>query len=170
MGIQAGRIVHHRRPVAMPGSQTCQDPGEDALIAPPLPAVVRGLVRSVLLGCISPAQPIAINEGNSAQHRSIIHAWLAVGFGKKGRRRAVSASLSQKRSDMSPLCFRVPAHALPLKSTGPGPRLFERPAPHSIRLPTSPMSQCGSRNAVSPLAGASSPGSAAGADPRRPQP
>jgi hypothetical protein len=56
------------------------------------------LVRAVILGCISPAQPIAIDEHDITQHPMIIHVRLTVGLGGKGRRRSICSSVSRNRS------------------------------------------------------------------------
>jgi len=49
---------------------------------------------------------------------------LACDFAKKGSRRAICASLSQKRSHMSPLVIRTVNHASKRKSMGPDPKEF----------------------------------------------
>src|SRR3546814_7065704 len=57
-------------------------PKEDALVAPPLPAVVQRFVWTIVLRCIPPAQPVAIDEDNPAQHPSIIDTWPAMAPGE----------------------------------------------------------------------------------------
>jgi hypothetical protein len=79
-----GGIDHHSLLFAVFGSQTGHHPGEDAFVAPPLPAVVECLVWVIDRRRVAPLQPIAINENNAAQNTSIINAGLAVGLGKKG--------------------------------------------------------------------------------------
>src|SRR3546814_11893211 len=61
--------------------QTFHHPKEDALVAPPLPAVVQRFVWTIVLRCIPPAQPVAIDEDNPAQHPSIIDTWPAMAPG-----------------------------------------------------------------------------------------
>jgi len=84
VGFEVGRINHHGLLFAVVSRQTGHHPGEDALVAPSLPAVVQGLVRTVLLGCVPPSQAIAIDEDNPAQNPSIINTGLAMGPGEKG--------------------------------------------------------------------------------------
>ena len=84
MGLQVGGVDHHRLIFAMFGSQTSHHPGEDTLVAPPLPTVVEGLVWTIGRRCVALSQTIAINEDNAAQHTSIINSWLAVGLGEEG--------------------------------------------------------------------------------------
>src|SRR3546814_7223002 len=62
--------------------QTFHHPKEDALVAPPLPAVVQRFVWTIVLRCIPPAQPVAIDEDNPAQHPSIIDTWPAMAPGE----------------------------------------------------------------------------------------
>ena len=70
-------IDHDRIVFGTFGGQAHHDPGEDAVVAPALPAVVEGLGRAVFLRRIAPAQPIAIDEDYTAQNAPIIDAGLA---------------------------------------------------------------------------------------------
>ncbi|SDX92243.1 hypothetical protein SAMN05444358_11635 [Ruegeria halocynthiae] len=84
MGFQISGVDHGRLLFAMLSGQADHHLGKDAFVAPPLPAVVQGLVRPVLPGRIPPSQPIAVDEDNSTQNAPIINAWLAMGLGKEG--------------------------------------------------------------------------------------
>ncbi|WP_295180097.1 hypothetical protein, partial [Shimia sp.] len=47
-------------------------------------------------------------------------------LGKKGSRRAICASVNQKRSDMFTARFQTVKHAIRRKSMGPDPNFFYR--------------------------------------------
>lgn len=55
-------------------------------LAPTSPAVVECLVRTVFPGRITPAQPVAIDEDDPAQHAPIIDSRLAVALGEIWRK------------------------------------------------------------------------------------
>lgn len=57
-----------------------------AHLAPKFPAVVERLVRTVFPGRITPAQPVAIDEDDLAQHPPIINLGLAAALGKIWRK------------------------------------------------------------------------------------
>lgn len=57
------------------GSQPRHDPREHSHVTPPFPAVVERLVRAILFGCITPAQPITIDEYNATQNTPVVDAW-----------------------------------------------------------------------------------------------
>jgi len=82
--LQVGRVDHHGLLLAVLRSQANHDTSEYALVAPSLPAVIQGLVRTVFRRCIAPPQPIAIDEDNAAQHTPVINARLAVGLREVG--------------------------------------------------------------------------------------
>ncbi len=84
MGLEIGRIDHRRFLLGFLGGQAYQDPGKYALLAPSLPAVVEGLMRTVLPGRIAPAQAITIDEDYPAQHTPIIDARPAMGSWEEG--------------------------------------------------------------------------------------
>ena len=124
-------LRHHRLKASMSGKGNCYDnaavdrrgfsrtsgvqafhhPGEDALVPPPLPAVVRRLRRAIFLGRIAPPQAVAIDEYYPAQDMPVIDARLAVAFGERGGSanspgtvfptngcsRAICSPVSQKR-------------------------------------------------------------------------
>jgi hypothetical protein len=56
-------------------SQPHHDPREHPHVAPAFPTVIKRLVRAIFLGCITPTQPIAIDEDNTTQDASVINAW-----------------------------------------------------------------------------------------------
>ena len=119
VGFEVGRINHHGLLFAVVSRQTGHHPGEDAFVAPSLPAIVQGLVRAVLLGCVPPSQAITIDKDNPAQNPSIIDTGLAMELGEQRSRRAIWAALNQKRSDMFTARFRTVNHATSPKSMRP---------------------------------------------------
>ena len=62
MRFQVGRVDHDDLLFAAFGGQPLHHPGEDAHVAPPLPAIVEGLGRAMLPRSVTPPQPIAIDE------------------------------------------------------------------------------------------------------------
>ena len=80
---------------AVVSRQSHHHPGEDALVAPPLPTVVERLMGAVFLWRIPPAQPIAIDEDNPANTRLSSTRGLPCDFGKKGASLAICSSVSQ---------------------------------------------------------------------------
>ena len=84
MGFEVCCVDHHGRFLAVFRRQPGHHPREDAFLTPPLPAAVEGLVRTIGLRCIPPAQAIAIDENNPAQHPSVINPGLPVRPGKEG--------------------------------------------------------------------------------------
>jgi hypothetical protein len=84
MRLEIGRVDHHRLRNGSFGSQTIHHPGEDSLVAPPLPPVVEGLRRAIFFRRIAPPQPIAIDEYYAAQHTPVIDARLTVALGEEG--------------------------------------------------------------------------------------
>ena len=83
MCFEVGGIDHDRLALGTLGSQTHHDPGEDPIVAPPLPTVVEGLGWAILPRRVAPSQPIAIDEDYAAKHPSIIDPRLAMAFGKE---------------------------------------------------------------------------------------
>ena len=81
---EVGRIDHHGLFLAAFRGQTHHHPGEDALVALPLPADVERLVWARGRRGIAPTQPIAIDEDNPAQDTPVIDAWLAMGLREVG--------------------------------------------------------------------------------------
>ena len=84
MGFEVGRVDHDRLSPRAFGGQTLHHPGKDALITPPLPAVVEGLRRTILLRSVAPPQTVALDENDAAQNPPVIDAWLAVALWKFG--------------------------------------------------------------------------------------
>lgn len=82
MRLEIGCIDHDRLALGTLGGQTHHDPGEDTIVAPPLPTVIKRLCRTILLGCIAPSQPIAIDKDYAAEHTPIINARLAMALGE----------------------------------------------------------------------------------------
>jgi hypothetical protein len=76
--LQVGRVDHDGLFLAMFGSQADHHPREYAFVDPPLPPAVERLVRSLGIGSVPPAQPIAIDEDNPAQNPPVINPRLAV--------------------------------------------------------------------------------------------
>jgi hypothetical protein len=82
--LQGSRVDHHRLRHSGLGSQTIHHSGEDAFVAPPLPAVVEGLRRAIFLRRSAPPQAIAIDEDYPAQNPPINNERLAMALGKEG--------------------------------------------------------------------------------------
>nr|GFC71591.1 hypothetical protein [Tanacetum cinerariifolium] len=85
LGVHAafGRVDHDRLRLSADRSQTLHHPREHARLAPTLPAVVERLVGPVGAGCIAPAQAVAVDEHDAAQHPPVINPRLAVALGKE---------------------------------------------------------------------------------------
>lgn len=83
MRFQVGRVDHHDPLLAAFGRQPLHHPGKDPHVAPPLPAIVEGLVRPILLGRIAPPQAIAVDEYYTAQHTPIIDPRTPMALRKK---------------------------------------------------------------------------------------
>ena len=84
MCFQMGRIDHQRVRAATLIRQSEEHFCEDALLAPPFPTAVKGLVRPVFLRRIAPSQTIAIDEDNAAQYPPVVNTGLAMGLREKG--------------------------------------------------------------------------------------
>lgn len=80
MRLEVGCVDHERVDLATQIGEFQEHPRKDAFLAPPLPAAVQRLVRTIRLRCIPPAQPIAVDEDNPAQDALVIDAWFAVGL------------------------------------------------------------------------------------------
>src|SRR3546814_8644194 len=55
---------------------------EDALVAPPLPAIIKRLRRAILPRRITPPEPIAVDEDDPAQNPSIVDPLAAMALRK----------------------------------------------------------------------------------------
>lgn len=105
MGLEVGGIDHHGLLFTVLGSQTGHHRGEDTLVAPSLPTIVKRLVRPIGSRCVTPLYAIAVNENNAARHTPVIDAWLPWDFGKKGSSRfdiAIQLETRPKMSERSP--------------------------------------------------------------------
>lgn len=87
MCLQMGRIDHQCVGAATLIRQSEEHFCEDALLAPPLPAAVKCLVRPVFQRRIAPSQAIAINEDNATQNPPVVNSGLAMGLREKGLKR-----------------------------------------------------------------------------------
>ena len=74
MCFEVGRVNRDRLIVAGFGSQRHHDPREHPHVAPSLPAVIEGLMRTIFFRRITPPQVVAIYEYNAAQHAAVIDA------------------------------------------------------------------------------------------------
>lgn len=81
--LEIGRVNHDCLVLGPLGGQADHDPGEDPVVAPPLPSVIKGLRRTVFLRRIAPTQPIAIDEDYATQNPSIIDAGLTMALRKE---------------------------------------------------------------------------------------
>lgn len=82
--VQTGRVDHDGAAFGLGAGQALHHPDEDASLTSSLPAVVEGLVRPVGRQRIPPAQAVAIDEDDPAQHTAVIHPRLAVALGAEG--------------------------------------------------------------------------------------
>jgi len=101
VSLEVGGVNHHSPLFAVFGSQTYHHLREDTFVAPTLPTVVQRLVRT---------------------RRSSTRG-LPWDLGKKGSRRAICASVNQKRSDMFTARFQTVKHAMRRKAMGPDPNI-----------------------------------------------
>lgn len=84
----------------MARSQPLHHVHERVSVASGLPPVVPRLVMTMGARRIAPAQPIAGDEDDAAQHPPVIHPRLAVALGKvgkNGRGRSICSSVRQKK-------------------------------------------------------------------------
>ena len=72
--LQVGRVDHDRLRLGANCSQTFHHAREHTGLAPTPPPIVERLVRAVGAGCVSPAQPVAVDEHDVAQRPPVIHA------------------------------------------------------------------------------------------------
>jgi len=77
------RVDHYGLFLAMSGSEPGHHPREDAFLAPALPPAVERLVWPTGFRSVPPAQPVALDEDNSAQHPPAVDPWLAVRLRKE---------------------------------------------------------------------------------------
>ena len=78
MRLQVRRVDHDGLWVGISGSQGLHHAQEHTHLTPPFPAIVERLVRAVVAGRITPAQPIAVHENDAAQHPPVVNSWLAM--------------------------------------------------------------------------------------------
>lgn len=71
MCFETGGINHDRLALGTFSGPARHDPGKDALVAPTPPTVVEGLGLAILPGCMTPPQPMAIDDDHTADHPSI---------------------------------------------------------------------------------------------------
>ena len=82
MGLQMGRVDHDGPALGLGSGQALHHPDEDASVAPSLPAIVEGLVRTVSRRGVPPTQIIGVDEDDPAQEAAIINPRLAVALGE----------------------------------------------------------------------------------------
>jgi len=102
VGLQVCRVDHHGLLFAVLGRQTRHHPGEDALIAPPLPAIIKRLVRAIGRRGVAPSQPIAVNEDNPTQHTSVIPLGISLRDTLPGSEREAYRGTSERRAQDAP--------------------------------------------------------------------
>lgn len=84
MRLQIGCIDHDCLRIGALGGQADHDPGEDPVVTPALPAIIKCLGRSIFTRRIAPSQSIAIDEDNAAQHPQIVNSRTAMALGEVG--------------------------------------------------------------------------------------
>jgi len=77
VGLETGRVDHDGLLFAVRGRETRHCPVEDALIAPPHPAIASRLVGVLGSRRILPSQAIAIGEYDPARHTPVIDTGFA---------------------------------------------------------------------------------------------
>ena len=83
MRLEIGRIDHDRLAFSPLGRQAIHHQGEHALVAPPLPAVIERLCRTIFPRRIPPPQAVAIDEDNAAQYATVINPGSTMALGEK---------------------------------------------------------------------------------------
>ena len=83
MRFQVSRVDHHDPLLAAFGGQSVHDPGKDPHVAPSLPAIAKGLGRTILAGRVTPPQPVAVVEDYPAQHAPVVDPRLAMALRKE---------------------------------------------------------------------------------------
>jgi hypothetical protein len=115
-------------------------------IAPPLPSIVQRLVGAIGAGRISPAQPVAVDEHDAAQHPRSSTRGLPWLLGKNSRSRSTCSSVSQAGRS-SAVSSRSLNQVAPLTSIGPDPSYATGPA---SRPGTHTSDSHGDRNVIQP--------------------
>ena len=134
---EIGRVNYRRLRNGHLGGQPVHHPGEDALVAPLLPAIVECLPRAILLLRITLPQAITINEDKATQNPSVINTRLAVALRKEGfQTRHLPAGQSEKVAHRLVSSRRL-NHAATLRSLDPDPRRIAsiaQPPEHHLRV------------------------------------
>jgi hypothetical protein len=97
--------------------------GEVALFAPPPPPIVERLRRTILVGGVTPAQTIAIDEDNSTQCTTVVDPRLAIAPGKEGFKTRQLRLGQPEETAHSSVTLRSLNHAVAAGSKGPAPNL-----------------------------------------------
>ena len=99
-------------------------------MAQTLPSVVERLLWTILPGCIAPAQSIAVDENDPAQHQPIINPWLGHGSWVNTAQAAPSARRSARTGRSCAVSSRRLNQIAPLRTMGPDPA----PVLNAIRI------------------------------------
>lgn len=83
MRYQVSHVYHRRVRNIGFASQTIHHPGECPFFTPPLPTIVEGLSRAIVLWRVAPSQPVATDENYSLHHPPTINTRLALALGKE---------------------------------------------------------------------------------------
>lgn len=118
-GLEIGCVDHDGLLFTVRGHQTRHYPGEDALIAPPLPAIVECLVGAIGCRRITPSQAVAIDEDNPLNTRRSSMRVCRVISGGRAQGAPSAHPLARKGQICSPLDFRTVNHDPMRKSRGP---------------------------------------------------
>ncbi len=119
MCLQVGGVDHNSFRFPPFASRVGHYPGENAVVAPPFPTIVRRLARAMGNGSASSTKAAAIDEDNPAKACRSSTRGMPQSVGKPGSRRATFAFVSQKRSDMFTARFRTANHANSRNSMDP---------------------------------------------------
>ncbi len=121
--LQVSRVDHHCLRNGRLRRQAVHHPGEDALLAPSLPAIVERLRRAILLGGIAPPQTIAIDEDYATQDATIIDPRLAMALGEEWLKTSHLRFREPEKVAHRSVSSRSLNHAETARSMGPEPRV-----------------------------------------------
>ena len=101
MGLEVGGIDHQPLRLTRPARKPGEDAVEHTEAAPSHEAVLQGLVGTVGRRSVAPAQPVADDVDDAADHLMIVDPWHPFESGKRGVIRRICTFVSQHRSAMA---------------------------------------------------------------------
>lgn len=118
--LQVGRIDHECLRLRTNRSQTIHHSHKHTGLAPAFPTAVQRLVQTIVAGAILPAQFVAVDEHDIAQHAPVIHSRRTVVLKKNVRSCSIFSFVSQNRS-LNWVSLRSLDQIVTLTSMGPDP-------------------------------------------------